>query len=70
MQLPTAPVRGQRIRIVSLPVITAANVWNADGHIIRAGGTPSGNLQLAADKFTGNSGITLTFMTSLGWLLS
>ena len=70
MQLPTAPVRGQRIKIVSLPVITAANVWNAEGYFIRAGGTVASSTLLSPSKFTGNTGITLTYMPSLGWLLS
>ena len=70
MQLPTAPVRGQRIKIVSLPVITAANVWNAEGYFIRAGGTAASSTLLSPSKFTGNTGITLTYMPSLGWLLS
>lgn len=62
VELPKGPALKQQIKIVSLPIITTANIYGGAGVSVR---------NVPADKFSGNTGITLTYMGSgLGWLLS
>jgi hypothetical protein len=62
IQLPRYPVDRQKIKIVSLPIITSANVWAADGLTVR---------NVASNKFTGNSAVSLTYMSGFGtWFIS